>query len=142
MEDLSHGRRGELGDAVLIVVAGLIYRDGKLLIAQRLEGKHGSLKWEFPGGKLEVDEDPRSCLIREVKEELDIDIAVEQITEVVHHKYPDRAVLLLFYQCLYVSGEVCAIDCADFAWVEPSRLPEYDFLAADLDLIARLATKT
>ena len=127
---------------MLIVVAGIIYREGKLLIAQRPEGKHGASKWEFPGGKLEVDEDPRSCLIREVKEELNIDIAVEQITEVIHHRYPDRAVLLLFFQCRYVTGEVRAIDCADFAWVEPSRLPDYDFLAADLDLITRLAKKT
>jgi 8-oxo-dGTP diphosphatase len=127
---------------VLIVVAGLIYRDGKLLIAQRPEGKHGAHKWEFPGGKLEADEDPRSCLVREVKEELDVEIAVEQIIEIVYHKYPDRAILLLFFQCRYLSGEVSAIDCADFAWVEPNRLSEYDFLAADLDLIAQLAAKT
>ena len=133
---------GMMSESVLIVVAGLIYREDKLLIAQRPEGKQGASKWEFPGGKLEVDEDPRSCLRREVKEELDIDIAVEQIVEVVHHKYPDRAVLLLFFQCRYVSGEVSAIDCADFAWVEPSRLSQYDFLAADLDLIERLSAKT
>jgi 8-oxo-dGTP diphosphatase len=126
---------------VLIVVAGLIYKEGKLLIAQRPEGKHGAFKWEFPGGKLEADEDPRSCLVREVKEELDIEIEVETIIEVVHHKYPDRAVLLLFFQCRYRSGDARPIDCADFAWVEPARLTEYDFLAADLDLIARLSAK-
>ena len=125
---------------MLIVVAGLIYRDGKLLIAQRPAGKHGALKWEFPGGKLEDDEDPRDCLAREIKEELDTNVEVERIIEVVHHRYPDRSVLLLFYACRYLSGNVRAIDCADFAWVEPSRLQEYDFLAADQDLIRRLAS--
>lgn len=125
---------------MLIVVAGLIDREGELLIAQRPAGKHGALKWEFPGGKLEADEDPRSCLVREVKEELDIEITVHQIADVVYHRYPDRAVLLLFYNCRYVSGDTRAIDCANFCWVEPSRLPEYDFLAADQDLIQRLAT--
>ncbi|MCI0605063.1 (deoxy)nucleoside triphosphate pyrophosphohydrolase [bacterium] len=125
---------------MLIVVGGLIYRDGKLLIAQRPPGKHGALKWEFPGGKLEAEEDPRDCLVREVKEELDVDIAVERIAEVVYHRYPDRAVLLLFYVCRYRRGEARAIDCADFAWVEPSRLTTYDFLAADLDLIRQLSS--
>ncbi len=125
---------------MLIVVAGLIYRDGKLLIAQRPAGKHGALKWEFPGGKLEADEDPRDCLAREIKEELDAMVSVDRIVEVVYHRYPDRAVLLLFYACRYMSGKVAAIDCADFAWVEPARLAEYDFLAADQDLIQRLAS--
>jgi 8-oxo-dGTP diphosphatase len=124
---------------MLIVVAGLIYKEGKLLISQRPAGKQGALKWEFPGGKLEEDEDPRACLVREIKEELNIEVGVERIYEVVFHRYPDRAVLLLFYTCSYIAGETEPLDCAAFAWVEPSRLLEYDFLAADLDLIHRLA---
>jgi len=115
---------------MLIVVGGLIYRDGKLLIAQRPAGKHGALKWEFPGGKLEAEEDPRDCLVREIKEELDVEVAVERIAEVVYHRYPDR----------YLRGDARAIDCADFAWVEPSRLTTYDFLAADLGLIQQLSS--
>ena len=125
---------------MLIVVGGLIYREGKLLIAQRPPGKHGALKWEFPGGKLEAEEDPRDCLVREVKEDLDVTVAVNRIADVIYHRYPDRAVLLLFYVCHYVSGEARAIDCADFVWVEPSQLTSYDFLAADLDLIHRLSS--
>ena len=125
---------------MLIVVGGLIYRDGKLLIAQRPAGKHGALKWEFPGGKLEAEEDPRDCLVREIKEELDVHVAVERIADVVYHRYPDRAVLLLFYVCKYLNGDARPIDCADFAWVEPSRLITYDFLAADLGLIEQLST--
>jgi 8-oxo-dGTP diphosphatase len=111
-----------------------------LLIAQRPPGKHGALKWEFPGGKLEADEDPRDCLVREIKEELDIEVAVDHIADVVYHRYPDRSVLLLFYLCRYLNGKARAIDCHNFCWVEPSRLTEFDFLAADLDLIQGLAT--
>lgn len=125
---------------MLLVVAGLIYRGEDLLIAQRPAGKHGELKWEFPGGKVEEDEDPRDCLIREAREELDIEVKIERIADVVFHRYPDRAVLLLFYVCRYVGREVRALDCADFAWVKPSELPHYDFIAADSDLIRQLAS--
>ena len=126
---------------MIIVVAGLIYRsDGKLLIAQRPAGKHGALKWEFPGGKLEADEDPKDCLVREIKEEMDVEVSVDRVAEVLYHRYPDRAVLLLFYFCKYVRGDVRTIECADFAWADATKLTDYDFLSADLDLIQRLAS--
>ena len=126
---------------MLIVVAGLIERDDKLLITQRPPQKHGALKWEFPGGKLEEGEDPRNCLIREIKEELNLEVAVHRIAEVIFHRYPDRSVLVLFYSCTWVAGEPQAIDCADFAWVERAHLMSYDFLEADLDLIKHLAER-
>ncbi|PWT93928.1 MAG: 8-oxo-dGTP diphosphatase MutT [Acidobacteria bacterium] len=126
---------------MIIVTAGVIRRDEKLLITQRPPGKHGALKWEFPGGKLESEEDPRDCLIREVREELGIEIGVDSITEVIFHRYPERSVLLLFYLCHWISGEPQAIDCEAFAWVNPADLPTYDFLEADLDFIQRLAAR-
>jgi 8-oxo-dGTP diphosphatase len=125
---------------MLIVVAGLIYRGEQLLIAQRPAGKHGALKWEFPGGKLEENEDPRDCLVREIKEELGIEIHVERIADVLFYRYPDRSVLLLFYVCRTVNSEVRPIEVADFAWVQPAELLQYDFLAGDSDLIRRLAS--
>ena len=124
---------------MLIVVAGLVYRGEELLIAQRPAGKHSALKWEFPGGKVEENEDPRDTLVREVKEELDIEVKVQRIADVIFHRYPDRAVLLLFYVCQYASGEARTLDAADFAWVKPSQLLNYDFIAADTDLIQQLA---
>jgi 8-oxo-dGTP diphosphatase len=124
---------------MLIVVAGLVYRGDELLIAQRPAGKHSELKWEFPGGKVEENEDPRDTLVREVKEELDIEVKVERIADVIFHRYPDRAVLLLFYVCHYASGVTRALDAADFAWVKPSQLLNYDFIAADMDLIQQLS---
>lgn len=124
---------------MILVTAGLIKKDGKLLIAQRPPAKHGALKWEFPGGKVEEDEDPRACLAREIREEMGIEIRVGNIVETVFHRYPDRSVLLLFYHCTWLSGEPQAIECAAFAWVDPSELPAYDFLEADLDFIEKLS---
>jgi 8-oxo-dGTP diphosphatase len=125
---------------MLVVAAGLIYKQGKLLIAQRLPGKHGALKWEFPGGKIEEDEDPRATLAREVAEELGMQIEVLNPIEIIFHRYPDRSVLLLLYNCRWKSGEPQKLDCHDFAWVLPQELSDYDFLDADLDLISRLKT--
>ncbi len=127
---------------MILVAAGLIYKNGSLLITQRPEGKHGALKWEFPGGKVEDDEDPRRCLEREIQEELGIEIKAEDIIETIHHRYPDRSVLLLFYRCQWIAGEPQAIECNAIAWSDPARLTEYDFLEADLDFIRRLAQKS
>jgi 8-oxo-dGTP diphosphatase len=123
---------------MIIVVAGLIDRSGELLITQRLPGKHGAGKWEFPGGKLEAEEDPRECLRREVREELAIEIEVTRIEEVIFHRYPERTVLLLFYRCCWISGEPQALQVQSYAWAKPAQLRNYDFLEADLDFIRRL----
>jgi 8-oxo-dGTP diphosphatase len=124
---------------MILVAAGFIFKDHKLLIAQRLPGTHGALKWELPGGKVENDEDPRDCLVREVKEELGIQIEVGNIFESIFHRYPERSVLLLFYKCRWISGEARPLGCANFAWIDPQQLPTYDFLEADLALIKNIA---
>lgn len=124
---------------MIVVAAGLIHKDGKLLITQRPRGSHGALKWEFPGGKLEENEDPKECLRREIREELGVKVEVERIEDVVFHRYADRSVLLLFYNCKFVSGEPENKQCHDFAWTLPQNLPDFDFMEADLDFIRRLA---
>ncbi len=124
---------------MILVAAGLIFNNALLLITQRPPGKHGALKWEFPGGKIENDEDPRKCLEREIQEELGIEIKAEEIVETIYHRYPERSVLLLFYRCQWIQGEPQAIECNAFAWTDPAHLTEYDFLEADLDFIRRLA---
>ncbi len=123
---------------MILVAAGFIFRDGRLLITQRLPGKHGALKWEFPGGKVEPDEDPRDSLIREVREELAVEITVHEISETIFHRYPERTVLLLFYKCRWLSGEPQTLGCHAFAWADPSHLANYDFLEADLGLIRKI----
>lgn len=127
--------------ATIIVTAGLIHHQGKLLITQRPHGTHGALKWEFPGGKLEPNEDPKECLRREIREELGIKVDVGRIEDVIFHRYPDRSVLLLFYNCNFVSGKPSEKQCHAFAWTLPGHLPDYDFMEADLDLIRKLAIR-
>ena len=127
---------------MILVAAGLIYRDGKLLITQRPPGKHGALKWEFPGGKVESEEDPRDALTREVREELGVEITVHEIVETIFHRYSERTVLLLFYKCHWLSGEPETDDCNSFAWAGPSHLAGYDFLEADLGLIRKIEKGT
>lgn len=125
---------------MIIVSAGLIYLDGKVLITQRPPGKHGALKWEFPGGKVEEGEDPRHTLAREIAEELGIEVDVGRIVEVVFHRYADRSVLLLFFECRLVSGTPRPLECHDFRWTEPAGLEGFDFLDADRDFIHRLSS--
>jgi 8-oxo-dGTP diphosphatase len=127
---------------MILVSAGLIYKNSSLLITQRPEGKHGALKWEFPGGKVEDDEDPRKSLEREIREELGIEVKAEDIIETIYHRYPDRSVLLLFYNCQFIAGEPQPIECNAIAWTDPAHLTDYDFLEADLDFIRRLAEKS
>jgi mutator protein MutT len=114
------------------VAAAVIRNNGKVLIAQRLALYHMGLKWEFPGGKIEPGEDAAACLIREIKEELDLEIDVGREMMVVEHQYPDRKVILHFHWYEYLSGEAKALDCQDFKWVNAGELEQYDFAEADL----------
>jgi len=121
-----------------IVTAAAIIRDGKVLIAQRQQGSHMEYKWEFPGGKLEPDETPEECIIREIKEEMDIDIEVDDIYKVVKFKYEEKDILLLCYLCRILKGDGKAIECNDFKWVTKDELPGFDFVPADLPIVEKL----
>ncbi len=120
---------------MLIVAAAVVERDGRVMICQRRPGVHNALKWEFPGGKLEPGESPEQALARELREELDIDVAVGRIRDAIFHRYPDRDVLVLFYGCRILAGEPRAVDCNAIAWALPEELPGYDFAGADLEYV-------
>lgn len=123
---------------VTVVTAAIIIEKGKVLVAQRKPGKNEELKWEFPGGKLEEGETLEKCLAREIKEELNIDIEVEEVFDVVSHQYQKEKILLLAYKCKYIDGEVEAIDCNDYQWVELKHLKDLDFAKADIELVEKL----
>jgi 8-oxo-dGTP diphosphatase len=122
------------------VVAGLILRDGKLLICQRTKHQPMPLKWEFPGGKIEEGEQPRAALHRELQEELGIQATVgNEVARLVHEYRNGGAVELRFFLIPDYTGEAENLIFEDIRWVETSELPDFDFLEADLPLVRDLA---
>lgn len=122
----------------IIVTAAIIHKEDKILIAQRKKHADHALKWEFPGGKLNFGENPKEGLKREIIEELDMEIAVEDIFEVVSQLYGQRHILLLCYTCRYLGQNPSIRDCQDFRWVTPEEMAEYDFTEADIPVVRKL----
>ena len=120
------------------VSAALIFHNGRLLIAQRPNDSHLGGLWEFPGGKCEPNETFEQCLIREIREELGIDIAIGQLFDEITHAYPERIVHLKFFVCQWIGGKPQALDCASFKWVTKDELSQHDFPAADAQLLQKL----
>jgi len=125
----------------LEVAAGLVFRDGKLLITRRLPEAHLGGLWEFPGGKREAGETFEQCLRRELDEELGIEVQVHGIMEELTHHYSDRSVHLKFFRCRWLRHEPRAILCHDFAWIGAAQLTDYAFPAADARLLERLSAE-
>jgi 8-oxo-dGTP diphosphatase len=124
-----------------LVVAGLIVRDGRLLITQRTQPPALAGNWEFPGGKIEEGEAPEVALARELREEIGVDVRVGRIWDVLFHRYPDFDLIMLVYACAIADGEPRAVDVGDLAWVLPVELPRWDILPADRPLVERLRTE-
>ena len=122
---------------MMAVVAGVVRRDGQVMLCQRRPEVHNGLKWEFPGGKIEPGESPEAALVRELREELDLQVQVGRVIDAVHHRYPDREVLVLFYDCRVAQGEPRTVDCNAIAWARPEALRGYDFAGADLAFVQR-----
>ena len=120
------------------VSAALIFRNGKLLITQRHAKSHLGGLWEFPGGKREAGETFEQCLIREIREELGVEIAVGELFEEVAHRYPEKSVHLKFFVCRLVAGEPQPLDCAAVKWVAKAELAGFEFPAADAQLLEKL----
>lgn len=123
---------------ITVVTAAVVMDGGRVLLAQRKADANEALKWEFPGGKLEPGETPEECLVREIKEELAMDIKVEDIYEIVSHRYGERSILLLAYLCRRKGGDPVPRDCNDFHWVEVERLTDYDLADADIPIAVKL----
>lgn len=122
------------------VVAGLIVRGHELLICQRTRHQAMPLKWEFPGGKIEDGEKPEAALVRELEEELGISAQVGREVAQVRHTYGRGGVIhLKFFLVEKYEGEIANRIFRDVQWVARERLPEYDFLEADLSLVSDIA---
>lgn len=123
----------------LLVAAAIIEHNGKLLLARRKSGVPYPLLWEFPGGKVEPGEDPKDCAIREIREELGIEVAVAGIYDSIFHRYPERDVLVLAYRCHWISGEVRDLEVSAHCWVSPADTANFELLPADVPLAQRIA---
>lgn len=123
---------------IIEVAAGLVFRDGKLLITQRPAGGHLAGLWEFPGGKREPEESFEQALHRELMEELGIEVEVRDRIESITHSYPEKTVELQFFRCVWKRYEPQALGCPDFRWVSRQELAGHEFPAADARLLERL----
>ena len=118
------------------VTAGIIWRDGQVLIGRRRPGKHMGGKWEFPGGKVEPGETPERALVRELEEELAIQARVEREILRYEYKYAGRPpILLIFYSVAEFAGEPKNLDFEQIVWAPRESLADYDFLEGDAEFI-------
>ncbi|MDR6658581.1 (deoxy)nucleoside triphosphate pyrophosphohydrolase [Tardiphaga sp. 20_F10_N6_6] len=125
---------------VLVVACALIDPDGRVLIAQRPEGKALAGLWEFPGGKLEPGERPEAALIRELDEELGITVKEACLAPLTFasHAYEDFHLLMPLYICRRWEGLAISREGQNLAWVRPNKLRDYPMPAADIPLIPHL----
>jgi 8-oxo-dGTP diphosphatase len=127
---------------VLVAACAMIDADGRVLLAERPEGKTMAGLWEFPGGKVEPGERPEQTLIRELKEELDVVVNESCLAPLTFasHAYPDFHLLMPLYVCRRWEGIVRAREGQRLVWVRPNRLKDYKMPPADEPLIAHLTT--
>jgi 8-oxo-dGTP diphosphatase len=125
---------------VLVAAVVLVDPDGRVLLAQRPEGKAMAGLWEFPGGKVDPGETPESALIRELAEELGIDVTASCLAPLTFasHTYADFHLLMPLYVCRKWSGIPSAREGQRLRWVRPARLAEYPMPPADKPLVAML----
>lgn len=125
---------------VLVVACALIDPDNRVLIAKRPEGKAMAGLWEFPGGKLEAGETPEAALIRELKEELEIEVKAPCLAPLTFasHSYDDFHLLMPLYICRKWQGFPRAKEAQELKWVRPNSLRNFEMPAADVPLVSHL----
>ncbi len=121
----------------ILVVAAVIQQQDRFLVTRRQDGVHLAGFWEFPGGKVADGESHDAALRRELQEELDVQIVVNDLLLETSHQYPERVVQLFFYRCDLL-GTPRPMIGQEMAWVERSELPSLSFPPADDELIQRL----
>lgn len=124
--------------AVLDVVAGILWRDGRFLAVKRPEGKPMAGLWEFPGGKVDRGEAPAVALARELREELGVIPLNAEFWREKVHAYPELTVRLVFFHIRAFHGNPVALEGQTLAWLTPDEALAYPFLDADTDIVRAL----
>ena len=119
------------------VVAAVIFREGKVLCVQRRDNarEYISLKWEFPGGKVEVGESREEALIREISEELSVDIEVSEFSMTIEHTYPDFHLTMHVFKCVLDQSEITLNEHIALKWLSVDELDKLDWAAADIPVV-------
>ncbi len=120
------------------VVAALLWKGDRFMICQRPAHKARGLLWEFVGGKVEPDELKEAALMRECREELDVEIEVGDVFMDVLHDYPDLLVHLTLFNAKLKSGEPKLLEHNDLKWITPAEIPQFDFCPADVEILKRI----
>lgn len=120
------------------VVAALIRRQGKVLVGQRPEGGSLAKTWEFPGGKIELDESPESALARELKEELGIEAEIGKLSFAGTHTYGKTGILFLFYEVKFWKGQIKPNQHMDLRWVTNKELKELELPEANTKFLKQI----
>ena len=116
---------------LLVAACALVDGDGRVLICRRPEGKQLAGLWEFPGGKVEEGETDEEALLRELQEEMEIQVVIKERVIHVEHSYADYDIDFRVYRCELLGGDVKHLRVHDHRWVLPSELDRYEFPAAD-----------
>ena len=134
------GWRVSMVETLIVAACALVDIDGRVLIARRPAGKQLAGLWEFPGGKMEAGETPEACLIRELAEELGIEVTHACLAPFVFtsHAYPTFHLLMPLFLCRRWEGFVSAREHVALAWVKPHKLADYPMPPADAPLVAWL----
>ncbi len=118
-----------------VTCAVIVDVEGHVFAAQRSEVMSLPLKWEFPGGKIEPNETPKNCLLREIKEELNIEVQIiQELPRHIHH-YPNFTIQLIPFICYRLSGGIILKEHSQFKWLHPNELLALDWAEADLPIV-------
>ncbi|OGV34956.1 MAG: hypothetical protein A2020_13325 [Lentisphaerae bacterium GWF2_45_14] len=130
-------------DQRISVCAAVIERDGRYLMTGRPEGKPHAGMWEFPGGKNLLAENDNDCIVREIKEELALDVTADGLIYEVCHDYPGKSVHLKFYKVRMNDGaqELIPLDGQQIAWFNPAEMENINILPADIEFIKFLSSE-
>lgn len=123
---------------VIRVAAAAILDGNQILLTRRSPGESMPCGWEFPGGKIEADETPEECVIREIREELSIHISVDSLCTNIQYEYEEFFLDMDVFFCSLVEGQIDLSVHDQFAWVEINKLLKYDLLPADKIVSARI----
>jgi 8-oxo-dGTP diphosphatase len=136
--NLSHKIKKMTKKQIINVTCAIILFENKILVTQRSEKMKLPLKWEFPGGKLEDDESEIDCVKREIKEELNIEIDIQQKLNNSQYNYETFGINLIPFVANYISGEITLSEHKAFKWLNKSELLELDWAEADVPIVNEL----